>query len=692
MINVSINGISRPDVRVETGGTLEQTSEHATSSSLALRVPIASDNFQDCDYIQIFDGDNIVFAGTVLKYTQRTFVTPLDFRIYDLEITGTSDYIASVYVDLGFPAGASISQILFGNSPNTTWYSATMPQFPGIFSERIQPEGITLGTVDDFSTYILSESAYLWGQTVKSLLDNLCEVSGAWWEITPDKVFNMRYEYNLSQCPYSLTPDSNVFNVSVSKDALTFYSACRVIGGVGESALNSSVTVYAQQPTGLSANAQYIWQSNLTTLETNPQILKASQILQTINGNPSTSSTSPGTINIGFKGINDDDPQYQALMSYEGTTIELKDGYEFLDLSNSANKIVVTNVVYQVPIYARVVDSGLCKIISEKRGGTGVVEYNIEDDTITTFNNAISAATNFLNNFAQRSVEISFSTFFPCSVGQKITVRLPYYKIDDSYTITQVTQSFVLDKATENAIIQYTVTASNIKYRDPYKALFYTAPKITFSLDSTESPADGIYADNTIQVKTIIGIYSYQPNTWQIIQQRTSSWSEFQNYYTSWIVLETSTTPYSWSNIQQQYKSWTAFQKNVLSWASLQSLNEEVYNIGNYLTDEGRALIIEALSGSGNIDANFYQDITLVCDTGNVVLAPTESTATTDGAISSYYIAPNEINSIITGISITQNNTASGTPYLLVPVNIDHTGTSTGGQYALTISIQTKVQ
>ena len=130
----------------------------------------------------------------------------------------------------------------------------------------------------------------------------------------------------------------------------------------------------------------------------------------------------------------------------------------------------------------------------------------------------------------------------------------------------------------------------------------------------------------------------------------------------------------------------------MLSWASLQSLNEEVYNIGNYLTNEGRALLVEALSGSGNIDANFYQNITIVCNTGNVVLAPAESTATADGAISSYYIAPNELNSIITGISITQNNTANGTPYLLVPVNIDHTGTSTGGQYALTISIQTKVQ
>lgn len=692
MVNVKINGVDRPDIWIETGGTLEQTSEHATSSSLALRVPVASDDLQDCDYIQLLDGDKIVFAGTVLKYTQRAFVSPPNFRIYDLDITSNTDYIASVYVDLGFPAGATISQILFGNAEDAPGYKSDMPQFPGVFSRRIAPEGISLGTVDDFSAYALSESSYLWGQTVKELLDNLCDIAGAWWEITPDKVFNMRYEYNLDQCAFSITPGADVFDVSVSKDALTFYSACRVVGGVGRSPTNAQITVQPEEPSGLSANAQYIWQSDLQTLETNPQILEAYQIIQTVDGEAPANPATPQIIYIGFEGINDDDPQYQALMTYGGSTIKLKDGYEFINLSVAGNKIVVENVVYQVDVYARVVDPGLCAEIADKRGGSGIVEYNLEDDSITSFSAAISAATDFLKNFAKRSVTISFSTFSSCAVGQKLTVRLPYYQIDDSYTITQLEMSFVLDRDSGDAIIQYNVTASNIKYRDPYKSLFYSAARVSFSLESNESPSDGTYIDNIIKITTITGIYGYSANTWDIIQQRARSWTQFQDYYPSWITLETSGTPAAWVDLQAAYPTWAALQSGVPSWAWLQSLNEEWYNIGTYLTDKGRQKIVQALNGILPIGANFFGDLTLVSSGGNINLSPSELQMTSNGGIATYYIAPNEANILIEALAITEGNDVDGDAYLSVPVDIDHTGQSTGGQYALTISMQTIIQ
>ena len=47
-----------------------------------------------------------------------------------------------------------------------------------------------------------------------------------------------------------------------------------------------------------------------------------------------TSSTVPANVKIGFNGIDDDDDTVQALMSYGGYEIEMKDGYEWLDLSN----------------------------------------------------------------------------------------------------------------------------------------------------------------------------------------------------------------------------------------------------------------------------------------------------------------------------------------------------------------------
>ena len=63
------------------------------------------------------------------------------------------------------------------------------------------------------------------------MLDQLAEVSNAWWEITSDKVFNMRYTSTRAQAPQNLDEDSAAYNISVSRDAYTMYSAVRVVGG-----------------------------------------------------------------------------------------------------------------------------------------------------------------------------------------------------------------------------------------------------------------------------------------------------------------------------------------------------------------------------------------------------------------------------------------------------------------------------
>ena len=118
MIKLYINGELREDVWIQAGGTLEQTEEHTTESNISVKVSIVSDNLAVYDYVQIYDEDTIIFAGNILSLNQQMLdsgYTGLDFRVYDLVMACNADLVANILVDMSFPAGATVTQILKGN-------------------------------------------------------------------------------------------------------------------------------------------------------------------------------------------------------------------------------------------------------------------------------------------------------------------------------------------------------------------------------------------------------------------------------------------------------------------------------------------------------------------------------------------------------------------------------------------------
>lgn len=644
-------------------------------------MPIRSEPVKECDYLQIYDNESLVFSGIILQVTQQSFPTELSFVVYELTLAGNSDFVANVYVDLGFPAGATISQILYGNTPSVPqYYNNNLPVFRGIFPARIEPEGITIGSVDDFSSFELESTAYLWGKTVQSLLDDLASVAGAYWEITSDKTLNMRYTYNLDPAPFAVDSTSQVYDVSVSKDALTTYSACRVIGGQGELVANSSQQVLSSAPSGLPSNAQYIYYEDESTLISSLPLASV-ETIEVLNGTAKT------VYYVGFEGINDDDTQYQALITYGGDTISLKDGYTFPGAPNSTITITCTDVVYLVNVFSRVIDPTLCAEIASQRGGTGVVEYVLEDETIKTFSDAVIAGQNFLKSYGQRAIEITFYTFSPCAVGQMLSVDLPYYSVKGNYEITQVVSQFITATEGSGLIVSYEVTASNIQYRDPYKSLFYTPPKVTFALESNEAPENSYYYLNEMQIKSYISAYTSIPILWSTIEQRIDSWATFEETFPSWYQLQSGTSPYVWSQIQVTYPSWAAFEQGVKSWAFLEGIQRAWYYSGNFLTSQGRNMFLQLLQGeTPSYYSNLSGSISLTTD-GNTTASytPEQINILSNGAVSTYFIGPSESVGTINNITIQ----AAGETFdnWNAPVSILHTNERT-----LTISIQTVLE
>lgn len=367
------------------------------------------------------------------------------------------------------------------------------------------------------------------------------------------------------------------------------------------------------------------------------------------------------TFRAGVKGLNDDDPEYAVLYTYGGYEIECKDGYSYLDIMSQGGYIQV-NGYLQIQIYARMVDSDLTEQIKQQRGGSGIIEYLLEDDTITDFADATTAAESFLRTSAQPAFTISFTTKIPgWSVGQLLAVELPYFNISGIFQVSSVSASS-LTSSNGTTIWEYSVEASTIPYRDPTKALFYQRKTITFELDGSLPAADGQYLNNNVQIQTSINAYIINPATWQTVETTCSSWQVFQTKYPTWLALEGAER--SWSYL------------------------------GNYLTDYAKSKLLKILQGEGeagdlsnlNLTTNLYfttqESSTFNIETSGI------TTPTNNAITASYYLLPDQLQELITGLDIYYANNIANPKILTAPVSIDRSPTNPEGQYSLTISVK----
>lgn len=690
MTNIYINGEKRNDLSFTTGGSLEQTSAHLTSSTISVKADVNGDDLQEYDYIRFVDNSKTVFAGTILGISQQNLDNiGLSYRMYDLTISSNADLVANIYVDMTFPQDASVTQILFGNHPDDKWYESDLGQFYGILPIRVEKEGITINTVDDFGDIRLSEPAQLWGQVVSEVLDQLAEVSNAWWEITSDKVFNMRYTSTRAQAPQNLDEDSTAYNISVSRDAYTMYSAVRVVGGQAPGTYQE-YKITKNGETGLRFE-----RIDEKTIKCKYPLYSLDTAIQNATNLP---ANVPKTVKIGFKGLHDDDDSCQALMSYGSYEVEMKDDYEWLDIDNSNGGYIQVNGTVLVQVYARMVDAATAEQIRSQRGGSGIIEYVLEDENITSFADAALNAETFLQRNTQRATTISFnSQESGWEVGQLLTADLPYYKLSGTYQITSVSASLISDLE-HRAIWEYSVEASTIDYRDKEKALFFTPKKITFQMDGDNPAADGQYINDNISIFTSITAFKSQPQTWQTIEYEIKSWEAWEQKYPSWLVFERAEDINPWERVEATVKSWKDWEKEYPSWAALEKVKKGWYYMGNFLTPYAKEKLLNILQGKGEsgdlTGLNMTNKLYLTSQQRQVTeLTPSAVTTVQSTSVTAtYLILPDELQQHLTNLAMYYGQNQKNEKILDVPIDIDKTSNSPEGEFSLTISIRYSIQ
>jgi len=566
-----------------------------------------------------------VYAGTILGVKQMHMgYAEQDYKVFELDIASNADFLASIYVDMIFPDGATVNMILNGNAATDAWYDESLGEFPGLFDTRISPEGFTLGTVDDFSLCTINRQANLWGKTVADTLDELCAAAGAYWEVTNDKVFNMRYTSNRDTAPFMLDTDAEVYDLEVSRDAYTLFSAVRVIGSTtGQGALieeelditEEVTSVQLSRPIAKVNNTKYygVYSANNDFMRPGALYEEAFYEFVSLGGFVSR---------IGISGLHDDNSAYQFLYSFNSNTVYAKAGYSFAGTNVDENgNGWVSKIAYYpvVPVITRLVDTELAAEIAATRGGTGIVEYTLNDNSIASFNKAAAVGAAFLANNSKRAKTISFTTETAgFAVGQLLTGDVAYYGISGIYKVNSVTARVI--SGAEGGTWRYDIEASTVDYRD---ALYPLIKGVTFELGTeTQYLPMSLSLLGDTDIETTLTIYTEDPLTW--------------------------------TALEATYADWVAFEAAYDDWADIAGATQEVEIVTNAYTAVGKALIARALAGgNGNLNASVQLKLYTAANALLATVSPLGTAlATADAAINSFYLYEDDGNGAIDHINV----------------------------------------
>ena len=149
----------------------------------------------------------------------------------------------------------------------------------------------------------------------------------------------------------------------------------------------------------------------------------------TVDGAPKT---------VGIQFIDDEDGTFDFLMNYNEKNLKADKVTYATGLTGG--EAVVMKYDYEIPIIALVEDIGSQSALKILQGGDGKYEKHIQDENITTLDQARERGQAELNMYANPLIEGSFTSLYPgWKSGQRLHIKLTDRNIDEYYMIREVT-------------------------------------------------------------------------------------------------------------------------------------------------------------------------------------------------------------------------------------------------------------
>lgn len=501
----------------------------------------------------------MLFSGTIMGVEQQDAGTSnqMRYKIFKCKIASAAQCLTRQYCDMSFPAGASITEVLFGNHSTDSWYNPQLYQFAGLVPTRIYPEGFfdfgLSSSIDNtINNTTLASDANLWGTTIADALKKLATAGEAYWSIDAYDVFTFRRNGLTGSAPFTLDDRAEAYDVQPTRDSYTTYSAIRFTGGRGEGAPFLAYA-YSHEDDKFRRQSMVVTDATHAKLEYplsrlyqgSPSDTTGIYCFTQYNKTADTRYWYP----CYFSGIQTPPSGTKAcVVSTESDTIELVNGLTFDYLpANIPDVQDFSTVSYAflsyiplVDIVVRMTDPNLQEQVKSQGGGTGIIEYAYSDDAITDYSEATQEAISMLDSVSRRTLTVKFKTLksgFRC--GQTLQANLPYYGATETYLVTAITANLIYAQDEEaNAILwEYEIEATVGAYRDAVTHLFLVPTATKFSLGTSSPPTKGLYLNYKLGFYTTISAipctplnwegWDYQENTWNDIAASGKTWNDW---------------------------------------------------------------------------------------------------------------------------------------------------------------------
>ena len=404
---------------------IEEQAGNKTSTSISVEVdgqpfPAAG------DIVEIYDGEECIFYGMCGIPKSPKYQTLREKNIYTI-VCGNANSILSNRVINEAYQGKSISYIV-----------------GDLFTNYVAEENITLGSISSIDVTMEVYTAR--DRNLQEALNELADLVGATWTITPDRKF---YFYAADEFPE--------FPRTVSEDFLLgtdLQLTCRDYKTRTVQIISGATDRTSEQTESFIYDGTHTAFSTVFPIAVKPTI--------TINGTAVSSDV------LGVRGIDDNDQSMVFLFAYNSETVT------YNALSYALTEGDTVSITYTGIFQIRVVNSNAAAIsaTAARTGTSGKREQVLIDKSITHQSDAVQLAQSLLDRFSEQTEELTFWLLASELERSGLT-------IDDTALLTSML--FVLPQIGIDG--RYVVTARTI---EPFAADLSGDKKITLRLTNRD--------------------------------------------------------------------------------------------------------------------------------------------------------------------------------------------------------------
>lgn len=358
------------------------------------------------DIIELKDGETTLFWGTCGIPKSPEYQTGLERNIYTITCGNANTILAYRIANVAYQ-NYSITEIV-----------------QALYDKYIAEEGITLASISNIDVSLEVYTAA--DRNLQDALNELADLVGAVWEVTPDREFYFVVEENFPVFSEVISPS---FLLGSGLQHTTKDYKMRTVQYI------SGATDYTSQQTEIYTYTEDIEAFNLVFPVANRPAIS-------VNGDPVP------TDKIGIAGIDDDTPGIAFLFTSGSATVQYVTDSEYLSIGDK----VLFSYIGIFPIRISVSNSEKIAEIAEKTGTSGRREMVQIANDISTQSDAVQLAQSLLKQFETYTGEVNLwllsdqlyrlgMSLNDVKLLTQITFDLPAFGVSGKYVIVERTLS-----------------------------------------------------------------------------------------------------------------------------------------------------------------------------------------------------------------------------------------------------------